>query len=150
MTGVAAWLGSTGVGLGLLLAACATEPPPRDDDALPDNPLPACPDTPNCIRRTRRFDLPADTLFDRARNALNALAPSDLTASPETRRIDAVFRVFVFKDDVALVVEPHEAGAVLHIRSASRIGRRDFGVNRRRVRRFFRTLARLLMARPNG
>ncbi len=64
--------------------------------------------------------------------------------TPETRRIDAVFTVFLFKDDVALAIEPHEEGAALHIRSASRVGYRDFGVNRRRVKRFFAELEKLL------
>ena len=57
---------------------------------------------------------------------------------------DALFAVLVFKDDVALLIEPHEDGTVLHIRSASRVGYFDFGVNRRRVRRFFRALAKRL------
>ena len=114
-------------------------PPP-----LPDNPLPPCPASPNCVRQTRRFDLPAETLFDRAREALEALGPSALKASPETRRLDAVFTVFVFKDDVALRLEPDAAGAILHIRSASRLGYRDFGVNQRRVVQFFQALEKRL------
>ena len=42
--------------------------------------------------------------------------------------------------DLALTVEPHEEGTALHIRSASRKGYSDFGVNRRRVKRFFAEL----------
>ena len=112
--------------------------------ALPDNPLPPCPASPNCVRQTRRFDLPAEALFDRAQEALDALNPSALKTTPETHRLDAVFTVFVFKDDVALCIESHEAGAVLHIRSASRTGYSDLGVNRRRVEQFFRALAQRL------
>ncbi len=114
-------------------------PPP-----LPDNPLPPCPVSPNCIRQTRRFDEPADRLFDRARQALESIGPSALKASPETRCLNAVFTVFLFKDDVALRFEPYDDGAVLHIRSASRTGYSDLGVNRRRVKRFFRALAKRL------
>ena len=113
--------------------------------SLPDNPLPPCPASPNCVRQTRRFDLPAEALFDRAQEALEALGPSDLKASPETHRLDAVFTVFIFKDDVALHLEPHETGSVLHIRSASRTGYSDLGVNRRRVKRFFRALEKQIL-----
>ena len=108
---------------------------------LPENPLAPCPGTPNCVRETRRFDLPPETLFERADTALNALGPAVLTRYEPEYRIEAVFRVFVFKDDVELLVEPDDAGALLHIRSASRVGRSDLGVNRRRVDRFFEALA---------
>ena len=111
--------------------------------SLPDNPLPPCPASPNCVRLSRHFDLPAETLFDRAQKALEALGPSELKAAPKKRRLDAVFTVFVFKDDVALCLEPHETGSVLHIRSASRTGYSDLGVNQRRVEGFFRTLEKL-------
>ena len=136
--------GLAGVLLCLLLAACATESssPTKMNPPLPENPLPSCPGSPNCIRQTRLFGLPPDTLFARAQTALDALRASTLSVTPETRRIDAVFTVFLFKDDVALIVEPHEDAAALHIRSASRVGYSDFGVNRRRVKRFFAELER--------
>jgi uncharacterized protein (DUF1499 family) len=48
----------------------------------------------------------------------------------------AVYRVaWIFKDDVDVAVESDTAGSVLHLRSASRIGHSDLGVNRRRVQR---------------
>ena len=108
--------------------------------SLPENPLPPCPGSPNCVRQTRAFALPADTLFDQAQQALKAIGPSTVNADPETRHLDAVFTVVFFKDDVALRIEPHQDGAVLHIRSASRVGYSALGVNRRRVARFFRRL----------
>ena len=63
---------------------------------------------------------------------------------PESRRLDAVFTVFLFKDDVALRIEPHDDGAALHIRSASRTGYSDLGVNKRRVKKFFAELEKRL------
>ena len=131
-----------GVLLCLMVAACATGSPPPTEMNQPENPLPSCPSSPNCVRQTRLFDLPADTLFARAQAALETLDPSSLSATPETRRLDAVFTVFLFKDDLALVVERHEDAAALHIRSASRVGYSDFGVNQRRVKRFFAELER--------
>lgn len=57
----------------------------------------------------------------------------------------AVYRVaWVFKDDVNIAVEAQEHGSVLHVRSASRVGGTDFGVNRRRVRRLLSEMDRAL------
>ena len=51
-------------------------------------------------------------------------------------RLVATFtsRLFRFVDDFALRVDG--SAGLLHIRSASRVGYGDFGVNRRRVERF--------------
>ena len=113
---------------------------------LPESPLAPCPGTPNCERVSRSFEDPPDTVFRRAQDALAELGPSELTLANGDRRVDAVFRVaLVFEDDVAVAVVPHRDGeAVLHVRSASRRGQSDLGVNRRRVQRFFRTLERML------
>lgn len=109
---------------------------------MPENPLAPCPDTPNCERERRVFSFPADVLFERAQDALGEMGPLELAVQDGEQRIDAVFRVaFVFKDDVAVAVAPHDDGAVLFIRSASRVGKDDLGVNRRRVERFFERLA---------
>lgn len=110
-------------------------------DDLPENPLPACPDTPNCVRSTRFFETSVHTLYVNARAALGRMAPARVNAEHRTSRVHAVFRVlYVFKDDVHLLTVPHRQGAVLHIRSASRVSGYDFGVNRRRVRHFFTLL----------
>ena len=105
------------------------------------NPLPPCPDMPNCVRATRPFEMTPDVLFERAHQALQRMGASQIEADPQARRVDAVFTVFLFKDEVAVVVLPQPSGAALHIRSASRVGSYDFGVNRRHVERFFETLA---------
>ena len=137
--------GLIGVLLCLFVAACSSGSPPVEmTQSLPEHPLPACPGTPNCVRQTRLFDLPADTLFARAQAALEALDPTSLTATAETRRLDAVFTVVLFKDDVALAVEPYEGRAALFVRSASRIGYSDLGVNKRRVKKFFAELEKRL------
>ena len=107
------------------------------DPSLPANPLPACPSSPNCVRETRAFALDPDSLFEQARAALDAIGAAQVKADAAARRLDAVFRVFVVKDDVAVIAAPHETGSVLHIRSASRVGYSDLGVNQRRVNRFF-------------
>lgn len=109
--------------------------------SLPDSPLAACPDSPNCERVSRGYDVAPDTLFDAAQKALDDLGPSSVEVQPDTQRVHAVYRVaLIFKDDVHLAVGPHESGSVLHIRSASRVGYSDLGVNADRVERFFEAL----------
>ena len=110
-----------------------------------DNPLPRCPDAPNCVRTTRVFDVTPGALFQAAQRALTDLGPAELHAEPNDRRADAVYRVaFIFKDDVQIAVTARDGGSALHIRSESRVGYEDLGVNRRRVKRFFRALDRRL------
>ena len=113
------------------------------DDALPANPLPACPSgTWNCVRRSRSYEgRTPDQLVPPIEDALLAMQPEELDMRGEDAgRIHAVFRVLIFRDDVHLAVEAHADGTALHVRSASRTGRFDFGVNRRRAKRFFRLL----------
>ncbi|QXD14147.1 DUF1499 domain-containing protein [Rhodocaloribacter litoris] len=131
-----------GAGTLVLSRTLASDPDAFPSDDGPANPLPPCPASPNCVRLTRLYPVDADTLFARARDALAALGPATLDAG--ARRADAVFRVFVFYDDVALRVEPFGTGSALHLRSASRVGYSDFGVNERRVRRFLDALHRRL------
>ena len=60
--------------------------------------------------------------------------------------LHAEFRslIFRFVDDLELLVDP--VAGVIDVRSASRLGRSDFGVNRRRVeelrRRFLASVSR--------
>lgn len=56
---------------------------------------------------------------------------------------EAVFRIPVFgwRDDVRFLTEPlPDGGSVLHLRSESRKGRFDIGVNRHRLKRMVRLL----------
>ena len=102
------------------------------------SPLPPCPDSPNCARTARAFEADADTLLMAAQRALATMGPVELTLEPDEARLHAVFRVaLVFKDDVSVAVTEDGAGATLHVRSASRLGYSDLGVNARRVKRFF-------------
>lgn len=82
------------------------------------------------------FDRGADSLFAHTRRALRALGPTRLIPRPDSMRITAVYRVaWLFRDDVAVAVDPRPDGSRLHVRSASRTGYSDLGVNRRRVQR---------------
>jgi uncharacterized protein (DUF1499 family) len=104
--------------------------------------LPPCPPTPNCVST-------------QAADALHAIAPIPyqgpmdeamlrllgvLTMTPGatiTQRDDVSIRVqfrtrfFRFVDDAIFVLD--DATKTIHFRSASRLGRRDFSVNRKRL-----------------
>ncbi|WP_141691492.1 DUF1499 domain-containing protein [Rhodohalobacter halophilus] len=95
-----------------------------------------CPDSPNCVVLSKRYSVDPNQLFVAASKTLNDLNPHSLTIMTEKKQIKAVFRIplFGFKDDVHLLVSANEHNsASLHIRSASRVGYSDLGVNRRRV-----------------
>jgi uncharacterized protein (DUF1499 family) len=107
----------------------------------PSNPLPECPSSPNCERISQDYDVRADTLFAAAQRALDVLGPASLRARPDVMRASAVYRVaLVFRDDVAVAVDSTATGSRLHVRSASRVGHSDLGVNARRVDRLLRTV----------
>ena len=50
--------------------------------------------------------------------------------------------VFRFRDDVTVTVTRDGEGAVVNVRSHSRVGKGDLGTNARRIRRFQANLAR--------
>ena len=53
--------------------------------------------------------------------------------APGYLRAEARSRIFRFVDDVEMVIDAEDR--LIRFRSASRVGRRDFGVNRARMRR---------------
>ena len=117
--------------------------PPDEAQDLPENPLQPCRYPTNCVRRSRAFEADADRLFESAERAVRQTGGftigkmESIRPDPTARRFESTFRLFGFKDDLVAAVEPHAGGAVLHVRSASRTGRGDLGVNRRRVKAFF-------------
>lgn len=113
---------------------------------LPENPLPPCRYATNCLRESRHFTRSPKTLYADAIAAVRELGGPTIGWAREIRReadgrgLHVICRVFVFTDDLHLRVEPQDDGAVLHVRSASRVGRGDLGINRRRVRALFDAL----------
>ena len=49
-------------------------------------------------------------------------------------------RLFRFVDDISILLEPAVGGTGISARSASRVGRRDFGQNRRNLAELWQTL----------
>ena len=64
----------------------------------------------------------------------NAVPP----APGKTREIRAVAttRLWRFKDDVTISIDPEGEGSIVNMHSQSRIGKGDFGANARRIRQF--------------
>jgi len=54
----------------------------------------------------------------------------------------ATTRFFRFKDDVIVRARPMDGGSLVDIRSVSRVGKSDLGMNAKRVRKFARDLAK--------
>lgn len=92
-----------------------------------------------------------DRVFDAALHVVNRLPRwTLLTYRPGSGEIRAAARtrVFRFVDDVLIRVTAREDETVVTARSASRIGRGDFGQNARNIRAFFEELDREIRGAP--
>jgi uncharacterized protein (DUF1499 family) len=114
--------------------------------------LETCPGSPNCVSSLAadevhrvepiRFSGDADAALARMRRVIEKEPRTQIvSASADELRAEFKSLVFRFVDDVHIVLD-REAG-VLHIRSASRTGSSDFGVNRKRVKRLSEAFARV-------
>ena len=103
------------------------------------------PEYPNITPRVYRES--RDRVFDAALHAVHRLPRWSLISSrPESGEIraEARTRMLRFVDDVLIRVTAGGETAVVTVRSASRIGRGDFGQNARNIRAFFDELDRQL------
>jgi len=111
-----------------------------------NNPLEACPDTPNCVRSSMEFTAEASAAHKAALQVLDKMNAESIV-TPSDTEIQAVFKIpiFGFRDDFHVVIEEQAGHQVLvHLRSASRTGHSDLGVNGRRVSRFYGLLTEAL------
>jgi uncharacterized protein (DUF1499 family) len=111
--------------------------------ASPASRLAPCPRTPNCVSTqapegsSKRMEpIPYTGSLSQARERLLKI----LRAHPRTRivkeepdylKAECSSRIFRFVDDIELLLDDEEKR--IHFRSASRLGRKDFGVNRERM-----------------
>jgi uncharacterized protein (DUF1499 family) len=104
--------------------------------------LPPCQDTPNCVSSQATdkghyiapFKISGDPklAWQELRKAIMEHARTLVTHETETTlHAEATSLVLHFVDDIDAILDA-EAG-LIHIRSASRIGHSDFGVNRKRI-----------------
>ena len=123
-----------------------------------DSDLPPCPASPNCVSSrdpdpARRVDpIPFRGTPEEAREALEAVVrslPRATIAASSRIGIRAEFRSLLgFVDDVEFRIDG--AAGVIHVRSASRTGYWDFGVNRRRVETIRETFMMVMEIRRGG
>lgn len=114
-------------------------PPPRQTTDM-RVPTP-CPSSPNCVTSVGGADhFVAPLHYQDARERAKARLQTILRARPRTTivedeefylRAECTSLVFRFVDDLEFWFD--ERAPVIHVRSASRVGYSDLGVNRRRV-----------------
>jgi len=89
-----------------------------------------------------RLNLSADKAFELALAAVRDMGWNLVAAEAAQGRIEASARTgwYGFTDDVVIRVAAEGTGARIDIRSKSRVGRSDLGVNAQRIREFTRRL----------
>ena len=134
--------------MALFLFACAGKRP-TDLGIQKDGRLAACPDSPNCVNsdaedaehRIEAFALKGepDSVWIRVISLVKSTPR--VTVVEETGNYlwaECRTAVFRFVDDLELYLQPESK--IISVRSASRLGRSDMGVNRKRVERLRRKL----------
>lgn len=101
-------------------------------------PFDPCPSTPNCYIDRYLVRNEIQSVMSAVEIALQQLRPRKITRIENG--FDCEFRVFLFIDDVLVRVIEGADGVSIWIRSSSRIGESDLGVNKRRVNRFHKHL----------
>lgn len=98
--------------------------------------------------RPREYPLPPQQLYTAARASLADLGWPLLAEDSTARHLHAVVatRLWKFKDDFELIVEPTSGGSSLRMSAQSRVGRGDLGANTRHILDFYATLERRLAA----
>ena len=107
-----------------------------------ENKLAACPNSPNCVSSQAtgadHFIAPfkivgnVEEAWAALKNALISQSRTVITSeTSETLHAQATSLVFRFVDDIDAILDAD--AKLIHIRSASRTGYGDFGVNRKRV-----------------
>lgn len=111
--------------------------------AVSTPPFEPCPGSPNCTYHSVIFNETAEDLFEIVCSAMKQIEPYKVKTNSQSLQLDAVFRIpiFGFKDDVKIVIKPDDnEKCILHIKSSSRVGESDLGVNRRRIKRILTTI----------
>ena len=124
----------------LLTTACSGTPPVNI--GVSDNKLAPCPDKPNCVV-SHRYDEPhyiEPLSYNIDQHSARALLIDVIEGLPRTEiieregnylRVEFTSRIMRFVDDVEFYFDPAES--VIQLRSASRLGHSDMGVNRQRM-----------------
>jgi uncharacterized protein (DUF1499 family) len=86
--------------------------------------------------------LPPAAAFDKALDAARRMGWHIVDFSSGEGRIEATDSTlwFGFTDDIVIRVTPSGAGSRIDMRSVSRVGKSDVGINAKRIRAFFKTM----------
>ena len=107
------------------------------DLGIKDGRLRPCPDSPNCVSSmpgedTEHSVAPLSASLAEVRQALQGMERVTIVTDNETYlHAEFTSQIMGFVDDVEFTVDANES--VVHVRSASRLGYSDMGVNRKRV-----------------
>lgn len=124
----------------VLLSACSGSPP--ENLGIHEGRLAACPDSPNCVNsqasdtRHAIAALPLKGTVEQTQSALKTLLESEPSArlveeAPGYLRAEFTSQLMRFVDDVEFLI----GAQAVDVRSASRLGYKDFDVNRERIER---------------
>ena len=129
--------------LGIALAGCGGTPPATLGAA--DRELAPCPPTPNCVHtgdglpegvRRIALDPQQTSVWEKVRDVVGQMPRMTIVTSTDRYlHADETSRILRFVDDLEVLWLSDESSELV-VRSASRLGRGDLGVNRRRVERF--------------
>ena len=126
--------------LGLLIAGCTGSRPM--DLGVHDGKLAPCPASPNCVSsqgadqehgiEPLRYTCPPQEALERSKRAISGMKRARvITESGGYLHAEFTSALFRFVDDVEFSLDEH--ASVIHVRSASRLGYSDLGVNRKRI-----------------
>jgi uncharacterized protein (DUF1499 family) len=130
----------TGLALLFSLAGCSGVPPAhlgvKEGKLMPCPPLPNCvssqsPDKEHAVDPFTATKAKAESMADLRRIVLRMKRSHIASAEDTYLRVEFTSAIWRFTDDVEFYFD--EAAGVIHVRSASRIGQFDLGVNRKRV-----------------
>ena len=111
-------------------------------DSSPD---PVLSSSRNCVLEAFHYDIEPSILSIYLEAALKSLSPESLERDTNhSHRLHAVYKVWLFRDDVDATIVSDSDQTTLYLRSASRVGLGDLGVNRRRVKRIAKKLNQLI------
>ena len=122
------------------LVSCAGKQPMSLE--IPDSVMTPCPASPNCVSSDASDEdhkvapyqliMPADKAWAITRELVLELPRARIVKETANRlHVECRSAIFGFVDDLELHLRP--ADGIISVRSASRTGYSDFGVNRRRV-----------------
>jgi uncharacterized protein (DUF1499 family) len=137
------------IGVGILALFSVFSKPPTNLGAK-DGKLAPCPDTPNCVCsqdsdathaiEPLRFEGGAEEAWDKVCEMIKTWPRTKIISTTEDYlRVECTSLVFRYIDDLECLLD--REAKVIHVRSSSRVGRSDLGVNRKRVEMLRQALA---------